>query len=302
MLIFLYLVLFFRPLPSEGHSSKKKRALVDDDAIAQASKQEWSIYFSNARVASIFLSKERLEAFGSGAHRFIPRLDAAPQNSKHGVAPPSARWQQALMPKSLFATSHGPAANRYIAFLMPPSLALRKMDNFRELWRKTHDRRVLPIIVADEFCEPMFERELYSKKEEERWHRPVLRNYWDDTVMSEDIKYLALGPRHEFQLVKAEEIKTPLQRKYLLSMMVSLSTSPARLKLEKQLRSLAASPPPPPPQQQQHRQSVALPQSFSDRQIPRSAPRFGLFNFSEWPQPRDLPHLRGGRGWLYSRR
>ena len=208
---FVFLSLIFLT----SHAKHETQPPLGDDVIAAASMQEWSIYFSNARVASIFLSQERLNAFASGAHRFLPRLDAAPANAKQGVAPPSARWQQALMPKALFATARGPAVNRYLAFLMPPSLALRKMDNFRELWRKTHDRTVLPVILADEFCEPILERELYSKHEAERWHRPVMRNYWDSTVMSSNLRYLPLGPRHEFARVRPSEIKGALKRKYL---------------------------------------------------------------------------------------
>lgn len=92
--------------------------------------------------------------------------------------------------------------NRFVAFLMPISLPLRKMEGFDELWRTTHDLRVLPMIVADEYCEPLFGAETYQGPGQMLgWHKPILRNYWDDNQMDDDrIQYFPLGPRYEFPL------------------------------------------------------------------------------------------------------
>jgi hypothetical protein len=152
-----------------------------------------------------------------------------------------SRRCHSLYPKKLYLTSRGQSMSRFMAFLMPVSLALRKIDGFEELWRTTHDHRVLPMIVADEICEPLFMGELYRKKG--GWHGPILRNYWDETQMEHDIRYLPLGPRYEYPIIDDNTnngIKTSVNRRYLFNMMVSLDTDPQRQVLETSLLEASA--------------------------------------------------------------
>jgi len=63
--------------------------------------------------------------------------------SAHHLPPDVDRWLYPLFPDFIYRMQ---AMNRFVAFLMPPSLALRKFDDFDPLWRTTHDRRVLPLV------------------------------------------------------------------------------------------------------------------------------------------------------------
>jgi hypothetical protein len=156
---------------------------------------------------------------------------------KRPAGVPAARWMMSLLPREIYKTSRGQAMNRFVAFLMPPSLVLRKLDGFGPLWAVTHDPRTVPMVVADEYCEPMFTGELVGGG---GWRGPVLRNYWDDSVIGERMKYVPLGPRFEFKMVAENELKLPLERKHLFNMMASLDTNAGRQALQARLTALIA--------------------------------------------------------------
>lgn len=143
-----------------------------------------------------------------------------------------------LFPNKIYATTKDSHMSRYMAFIMPISLVMRKHDGFEELYKTTHDSRVLPMILADERCEPLFMGEIYGEKSDDKnedaigWHGPILRNYWDDSQMEDDIRHLPLGPRFEFPIVDQKDIQGVDERKYLFNMMVSLDTSNIRQLLE----------------------------------------------------------------------
>ena len=109
----------------------------------------------------------------------------------------------------------------------------------------THDRRAVPLVVADERCEALLPAEVSHPPSLGGWHGPVLRNYWDGGgarggdggVMGGRVQYLPLGPRFEFPEVDpgglfrrqgAGHAAPRRPRPRLFNMMASLDTHPDR--------------------------------------------------------------------------
>lgn len=113
--------------------------------------QRWDIYFSNPRAVSFFLTR-RVYSYSSKPYHFSAKTEPGSASSNLQQLP-AARWMSGLFPKQIYTNPRGQAANRYVAFIMPPALSIRKFDGFRRLWTITHDARVTPVVRKTKIIE-----------------------------------------------------------------------------------------------------------------------------------------------------
>jgi hypothetical protein len=204
--------------PSQHHqlsrSSRSSRSIA-----------KWYLYYSNPRAASLFLS-DRIVIFGSGQY------DIEPREAKDFLFRVMFKRRR---------TKSGALVGAKIMFLVPsavsdaisalsavtPNSTMISPNARREFLL---DRRVVPVLVADEFCEA----DLPDRAHLTSWAAPALRQYWSDNASSPHALglerrlratpsspdrtaharqntahlawYIPLGPRFEFPLIQ-EKVK-----------------------------------------------------------------------------------------------